>query len=155
MAVQDLLEALAPVFEVLPELDLTRPEEARARLEERFPPGGEPVTRIRALVEQGVAEGWLCDREAGGARFSRVAKPSEATAGFSVDAVELGGPGVWHRHTSGEVNLCFARDPGAAFDGQAEGWVVFGQGSDHVPTVTGGKMLLLYFLPGGRIDWKR
>ncbi|RMG89073.1 MAG: DUF4863 family protein, partial [Candidatus Dadabacteria bacterium] len=39
--------------------------------------------------------------------------------------------------------------------GQAEGWVVFGEGSDHVPTVTGGTMLLLYFLPGGRIDWKR
>ncbi len=155
MGTQDLLRALEPVFDVLAGLDLSRPDEARERLAAAFPPDGEMVRRLRALVQAGVAEGWLCDREAGGARFSRVAKPGEATRGFSVDAVELSGPGVWHRHTAGEVNLCFALDPEAAFDGFAEGWVVFGEGSDHVPTVSGGRMLLLYFLPGGRIDWKR
>ena len=155
MAVQDLLDALAPVFDVLKGLDLSRPEEARARLEEALPADGEVVSSLRDLFQEGVAAGWLCDRQAGGARFSRVAKPSEATGGFSVDAVELSGPGVWHRHTGGEVNLCFAKDPGATFDGHGEGWVVFGEGSDHVPTVSGGTMQILYFLPGGRIEWKR
>ncbi len=155
MALQDLLRTLAPVFEVLEGLDLSKPEEARERLEEAFPPDGEWATRVRELFQAGVADGWLCDRQAGTARFSRVAKPGEATRGFSVDAVELSGRGVWHRHTAGEVNLCFPADPGATFDGHEGGWVVFGEGSDHVPTVEGGTMRLLYFLPGGRIEWKR
>ncbi|NOY44335.1 MAG: DUF4863 family protein [Deltaproteobacteria bacterium] len=155
MGIQELLTALEPVFDALTGLDLSRPDEAREHLAAAFPTDGEVVGRLRALVEAGVAEGWLCDQEAGSARFSRVAKPGEATRGFSVDAVELSGPGVWHRHPAGEVNLCFAAGSDAVFDGFSEGWVVFGKGSEHVPTVSGGRMLLLYFLPGGRIDWKR
>ena len=73
----------------------------------------------------------------------------------SIDAVRLSGPGVWHRHTSGEVDLCFASGDEPRFDGQAEGWVVFSPGSDHVPTVEGGTMDILYFIPGGQLQWKR
>ena len=40
------------------------------------------------------------------------------------------------------------------FDGNAPGWVVYGRGSAHVPTVTGGEMLILYFLPGGAIEFE-
>lgn len=154
MSKSDLMTALAPVLEHLPTLDLADPDGTRASLGRAFPPDGPVVTRLGELFRTGVAEGWLCDKEIGGARLSRVAKPSEETAQFSIDAVQLGGPGAWHRHTTGEVDLCFAAEGDPRFDGQPEGWVVFGSGSAHVPTVTGGVMNILYFLPDGAIDWK-
>jgi hypothetical protein len=62
-------------------------------------------------------------------------------------------PGPRHKHPRGEVNLSFALEGAPRFDGQPEGWVVFPPGSEHVPTVTGGRMLIAYFLPGGAIEW--
>ena len=53
----------------------------------------------------------------------------------------------------GEVNLCFAVDGEPRFDGQAEGWVTFAPDSQHVPTVSDGRMLIVYFLPGGEVEW--
>lgn len=150
-----LLTALEPVLRHLATLDLTAPDGAAASLEAAFPRGSAAVERLGELFRTGVAEGWLCDREAGGARFSRLAKAAEETYGFSIDAVQLSGPGVWHRHTTGEVDLCFAEKGEARFDGRPEGWVAFGAGSDHVPTVTGGTMNIFYFLPGGALEWKR
>jgi hypothetical protein len=155
MSVETLLQTLQPVFETLAELDLTDAGAARAELSRRFPLDSALVREARELFDRGVEEGWLCGHEAGGARFSRVAKTGDASGGFSVDAVQLSGPGPGHRHTNGEVDLCFARDGEPRFDGQPEGWVVFGAASEHVPTVTGGTMDILYFLPGGAIEWRR
>ena len=42
---------------------------------------------------------------------------------------------------------------GAAFDGQGAGWKVSEAGSAHRPTVTGGQALVLYMLPGGKIEF--
>ena len=105
-------------------------------------------------AREGVAEGWLCNREQGGVRFSRPVKPSPATHGYSVDAVVMDRvAGPKHTHTNGEVNLCFTEDGAAEFCGHPEGWVVFPPGSTHVPRVDGGRMLILYFLPGGAIQF--
>ena len=60
-------------------------------------------------------------------------------------------PGPGHEHPAGEFDLCFAVDAGARFDDRPEGWTVYPPGSWHVPTVTGGRMDILYFLPGGKI----
>lgn len=155
MSKSALMAALEPVLEHLAGLDLADADAARASLEKAFPHAGSAATRLGELFRAGVAEGWLCDKEAGSARFSRIAKPSEETRQFSIDAVQLSGPGVWHRHTTGEADLCFAADGDPRFDGHPEGWVVFGSGSDHVPTVTGGTMNIFYFLPGGAMEWKR
>lgn len=155
MSANLLLDTLKPILDHLGTLDLTDPEAARESLTSAFPLDSPPVVKARELFRRGVDEGWLCDREAGGARFSRLAKASAETRDFSIDAVRLAGPGVWHRHTGGEIDLCFAEEGGARFDGRPEGWVVFGPGSDHVPTVTGGGMDILYFLPGGAMEWKR
>ncbi len=155
MSVETLLQTLQPVFEALKDLDLTDAAAARVNLAETFPPDSAVVREARELFTRGLEEGWLCDREAGGARFSRVVKTGDATGGYSVDAVQLSGPGPGHRHTKGEVDLCFAREGDPRFDGHPEGWVVFGADSEHVPTVTGGTMDILYFLPGGVIEWKR
>ncbi len=155
MAVDRFLAALEPILEHLGGLDPNDPAAAGASLAKAFPVSSSAVAGIRKLFTQGVEEGWLCQQAAGTARFSRVAKASEATRGYSVDAVQLSGRGVWHRHTAGEIDLCFAHGPEARFDGHPEGWVVLGPGTDHVPEVTGGTMDILYFLPGGALEWKR
>ncbi len=67
--------------------------ELSAYLDAEFAPQGEVFSELEALCRQGVAEGWLCAREAGGIKFGRPAKPSDRTHGFSVDVVEV------HRHS--------------------------------------------------------
>ena len=41
------------------------------------------------------------------------------------------------------------------FDGHGPGWLVYPPNSRHVPTVTGGRMLIAYFLPAGEIVFDR
>ena len=154
MSVSEFTASLEPIFAFLRDLSIDDAGAAEKALQKAFPADGPVVKGVRKLFEQGVREGWLCDKEAGTARVFRVAKASEATQGFSVDAVRLAGPGVWHRHTTGEIDLCFAQEGTARFDGKPEGWVVFAPGSAHVPTASGGTMDIVYFLPGGQLAWK-
>lgn len=149
-----LLQALEPVLDFLDTVNLGSPSLVEL-LTDQFPVEGDVVSAIRAASEAGLAAGWLCDRAAGGARFSRVAKASPETFGLSVDAVLSGGPGVEHTHPRGEVNLCLVMDGAPRFDGHGEGWAVYEPGSRHRPDVEGGTMLLLYLLPGGAIEWHR
>ena len=41
----------------------------------------------------------------------------------------------------------------AKFDGHGAGWLVYPPDSAHRPTVTGGRALILYLLPEGKIEW--
>jgi hypothetical protein len=41
----------------------------------------------------------------------------------------------------------------ATFDGRGAGWLVYGPGSAHSPTVSGGKAVVLYLLPTGKIEF--
>lgn len=43
----------------------------------------------------------------------------------------------------------------ARFDGRPAGWCVYGPGSAHRPTVSGGRALVLYLLPQGQIQFTR
>jgi hypothetical protein len=105
---------------------------------------------------QGVAEGWLCDREAGGIRYGRVFKPSEDLHGFSVDVVDMDDVvGPHHSHPQGEIDLVMPLEGDARFDDHPAGWVVYSAGSAHRPTVSGGRALVLYLLPGGSIEFSR
>ncbi len=109
---------------------------------------------MRAAVRTGQAEGWICNRENGGIRFSRPVKPSPATHDFACDAVLMNRvAGPKHTHPNGEINLCFADEGDPRFCGNAEGWVVFRRQSTHVPRVEDGTMSILYFLPGGAIEF--
>jgi hypothetical protein len=154
---KELLEqALAPVFAVLRGAEPNEGAALAKRLTQELPMNGATIGIVRTAAETGVKEGWLCDRENAGVRFSRPFKPSDATADYSVDAVvmdRLAGPR--HTHTNGEINLCFTQEGDAKFCGHREGWVVFPRGSTHVPVVEDGRMLILYFLPGGAIDFKK
>ena len=120
------------------------------------PPGSPLFENIRAACEAGVDAGWLCAREADGVRFGRAIKPGPQTAGFSVDVVLMDAvEGPHHSHPNGEIDMIMPIDGAAEFDGKPAGWLVYGPGSAHSPTVTGGCALVLYLLPGGAIEFSR
>ena len=118
--------------------------------------GSETLSALRTECEEGVRDGWLCDKSHAGIRYGRPFEPSPELSGFSVDVVEMQDiEGPHHEHPNGEIDLILPLDPGARFDGRGEGWMVYGPGSAHHPTVTGGKALVLYLLPEGAIKFTR
>jgi hypothetical protein len=125
-------------------------------LNENFPPGGEAFDDLAELCRQGVDEGWLCDREQGGIKFGRIIKPGPDTCGFSVDVVEMSDiRGPYHGHPNGEIDMVIPVSTGAEFDGQGQGWLVYAPESEHYPTVSAGRAIVLYLLPDGAIDFTR
>lgn len=148
---EDLLAALAPVSAFVRTLDLQDPPRAVAALRERFPLEGDELTRVRALLREGVEARWVADRENEGIRFSRLQKAGDD--GLSIDVVHMDKPGPGHTHPNGEVDLCFAVSGAPKFDGNEPGWTVYPPGSWHVPTVEGGVMDIVYFLPNGAIEF--
>ena len=135
-----------------------RPLDARLRdwLNAEHGPGTASFVALRAACLAGVEAGWMCAREAGGIRYGRVEKPSEALHRFSVDVVDMRDVvGPHHVHPDGEVDLVMPLEGDARFDGHGAGWVVYPPGSAHHPTVTGGRALVLYLLPEGRIEFTR
>ena len=121
-----------------------------------FPVQGDTVRAIEAACRIGIAQGWMCSREHAGIRYGRVIKPGHGTHEFSVDVVEMSNvSGGHHRHPNGEIDLVMPVDASARFDGHGAGWVVYGPDSAHVPTVSGGKALVLYLLPQGAIEFTK
>ena len=147
----ELLEILAEIAPTIDGIDLSAPD-AASRLEAAHPFESPGMRRIRELCVHGVDHGWLVPRVASpSVRFGRLAKDLN---GYAVDCVLMTGPALGHTHPRGEINIGFAwegEDP--RFDGLPQGWVVYPPGSHHVPTVTGGTMLFVYFLPGGEVVW--
>ena len=149
------LELESALAALVPDVDAAAaetPEAAMARLNEQHPFDGPAVSRIFELCNEGLAAGWLTPRSAGASvQFGRLERDM---GGYAVDAVVMdNAAGLGHTHTRGEFNMCFALEGEPRFDGHPPGWVVFGVESHHVPTVTGGKMLFLYFTPGGDVVW--
>jgi len=146
----ELISAIAPILSFLKGKEIT-PALALI-LEEKFPSGSELLTTIKDLTLRGVAEDIFCTRGHPSLRFGRLLKPSEENS-FSVDIVDMSCKGPGHTHPVGEVDLCFPVDPEALFDGSNKSWVVYGKNSWHEPTVTKGRMIVLYFLPNGSIQF--
>ena len=145
--------SLSPLLSFVGGLDLTAPGEARAALNTAFPMDGDWVAALRTTLVAAAEAGEVCNRGAPPVRWSRVFRAGDESAGLSADAVWMNGPGPRHEHPNGEVDLCFSLEGDPRFDGEPEGWVVYGPGSRHVPTVSGGDMLILYLLPGGAIEF--
>ena len=123
-------------------------------LNSAFPPDGPDCRALFDACQTAIAAGWMCSRESGGIRFGRVIKPGPDTHGFSVDVVDMQPvAGPHHRHPNGEIDLIMPLEPGAKFDGRDAGWLVYGAGSAHRPTVTQGRALVLYLLPAGAIEF--
>jgi hypothetical protein len=134
----------------------TRPldEALQQALNAQYPAGGETFRLVQATCLAAIDEGWMCEREGGGIRFGRVHRPSPALSDFSVDVVDMTdvvGPN--HIHPKGEIDLVMPVEARATFDGHGAGWLVYGPESEHPPTVTGGRSLVLYLLPDGAIQF--
>lgn len=129
-------------------------ESLAQRLNERFPADGTLFRELKSLCRDGEAQGWLMAREAGGIRYGRAVRPGDAAGRFSVDVVRMKDVrGPHHVHTLGEIGAVMAIDGTPRFDDFPEGWYVYGPGSDHYPTVSGGDAYVLYLLPDGAIEF--
>jgi hypothetical protein len=148
-----MLETFRPLLEAAHGLDLGKPAEARAELTRRFDPGSPRAAALRTALLQLYAEGKIAQNGALPVRWGRASKATPETLEQSIDVVVMNGPGPLHRHPLGEVNYCVAIDGQPRFDGQEPGWVVFPPESRHVPTVSGGTMLIVYLLPKGQIEF--
>jgi hypothetical protein len=146
------IEVFQPVLAVVAGVDAADPQ-AHEKLNKALPLDGETMSAVVRFLEQGVRDGSLVPRAAGGVRFGRVTKATEHTHGLSIDVVDMNGTGPGHLHPNGEFDLSVALEGSPTFDGQAPGWFVMAPGSWHVPTVAGGRMAIVYFLPGGEIQF--
>lgn len=116
----------------------------------------EPYRNLLALLRTGIEEGWACYAEIDGPdyRRGRIASAAPETHGFSVESGMLKDVlGNYHRHPRGEINMIGPVDPDGRFCGSGAGWKVFGPDTRHYPTVTGGKVTMLFFLPDGEIEY--
>jgi len=126
----------------------------QADLNLNFPPGGVAFEQIRAACHAGIAAGWLCAQGDAKRRFGRIFEAGEATHGFSVDVVDITDlVGNHHRHPTGEIDMIMPVTAEARFDDKGAGWLVYPPDSAHRPTVSGGRALILYLLPEGKIEW--
>jgi len=122
------------------------------QLNREWPAEGETVRSIATACQAAIAAGWMCRNENDGIRWGRVIRAGEATHGFSVDVVDMNDViGPHHEHPQGEIDLVMPIDDAARFDGRGAGWKVYGPGSAHRPTVSGGRALVMYLLPQGAI----
>lgn len=147
-----LLTTLVPICSAINGLDLAD-NDVETTLTRLFPPTGHTISHIGQQLNAAFAAGWLCPKENMGVKFGRVAKATPHTFNLSIDAVEMNGAGAPHTHPNGEVSLCFPLEGTPTFESHTDGWVVMAPGSRHVPAVTGGRMLIIYFLPGGEMKW--
>lgn len=148
-----MLETFRPLLDAARDLDLSDPQAAEARLAQLFDPAGEGARALNARLRELLDAGEIANRGELPVRYGRVAKATDDTDGFSIDVVDMTGPGPEHRHPNGEIDYCVALDGAPTFDGRSDGWVVYPAGSVHVPTVAGGRMLIVYLLPGGAMEF--
>ncbi|MGP1679437.1 MAG: 4-hydroxylaminobenzoate lyase [Burkholderiales bacterium] len=120
----------------------------------KFPPESAAFQAVNRACHEGITAGWLCREGDAKRRYGRIFEPGEATHGFSVDVVDITDlVGNHHRHPTGEIDMIMPVTPKARFDDIGAGWLVYPPGSGHRPTVTGGRALILYLLPEGKIEW--
>ncbi|WP_193175091.1 DUF4863 family protein [Oricola nitratireducens] len=152
MSKQQFLETVTTIADRIGERPLD--EKLAAFLNTEFPVDGAVFGDLKTLCAEGEAEGWLMAREAGGIKFGRAVKPGAEARSFSVDVVRMKDvKGPHHVHTTGEIGAIMTISGEPKFDGLAEGWYVYGPGSDHHPTVEGGDAYVLYLLPDGAIEF--
>jgi hypothetical protein len=148
-----MIEVFRPLLEAASGLDLTDTTKARQELERRLDPKSEPAQELAAQLLELSRQGKIANRGEMPVKWGRVAKATPETLEQSIDVVVMNGAGPRHRHPSGEVNFCIAVEGEPKFEGQPAGWVVMPPESTHVPTVTGGTMLIVYLLPRGEMEF--
>jgi hypothetical protein len=148
-----MIDTFRPLIDAARGIDLSKPATAREELRQRFDPASAAARALNAALRDLLDQGRIAERGAMPVKFGRVAKATPATDDFSIDVVHMDGAGPHHRHPRGEVNYCIALEGEPRFDGHPAGWVVMPPDSAHVPTVSGGRMLIVYLLPQGQIEF--
>jgi 2-hydroxylaminobenzoate mutase len=150
-------EALAIIHRILEYIgDRSFDIELEFQLNRRFGRFSGVYETLAKLLLAGLDEGWVANTPTGaGYNRGRIAEPTRETAGMSVESAVLQNlRGQYHCHTRGEIDMVIPIDGDGKFCGHGAGWVVYPPGSEHFPTVTGGKALMLFFLPNGEIEYK-
>ena len=148
-----MIETFRPLIDAARDLDLSDPAAAEAELQRRFDPTGPQAAALVEQLKGLLEEGRIAERGELPVKFGRVSKAVPETDDHSIDVVLMNGPGPLHRHPQGEIDFCIPMDGSPTFDGRPAGWVVYGPGSEHVPTVADGTMLIVYLLPTGAIEF--
>lgn len=149
MTKEALISAFEPLISAVLATDLSAPD-AAARITAAGDWGP-----LADAVRAAHAAGWLTPRTSPeGIGFGRLIKPTDHPSGASVDVVDMADvAGAPHTHPTGEVSLCVPLAGSPHFEGSTGGIVVMPPGSRHVPTTTGGRMVIAYVLPGGAMVW--
>jgi hypothetical protein len=154
MTLERFRDLITPITKQIQGLPLDK--QLEARLNNQFAASGKVFQSVVNACNDAIKAGWMCNREAAGIKYGRVIKPGAETHGFSVDVVEMDNiKGPHHRHTNGEIDMIMPLNGNAKFDGHGAGWLVYGPGSAHYPTVSEGKAIVLYLLPDGAIEFTK
>ena len=119
-------------------------------LSHRFPLSSTHIQQFKEWCVQNIENGSIRMRGPNSLRFGNLLKGK-----MRIDIVDMSGVGPGHTHPNGEINLSFSTENvgsgSTSFDGQSEGWLVKVPNSWHKPTVSNGRMIIVYFLPKGAI----
>ena len=149
------IETFAPILSFLQ--TQTVDTQLQYTLSKRFPLSSNLVQSIKSWCLTSVHDGSIRMRGPKSLRFGNLLHQKKNDYGFRIDIVDMTGVGPGHIHPLGEINLCFATEHTEAgstsFDGVSEGWVVKQPESWHKPTVRNGRMVIVYFLPKGKVQF--
>lgn len=142
-------------------------KDLEATLNRDYGPGNTYYDDFCRLIRQALEndEGWVAVDEIDGPKYrrTRISPPSELNRHFSITTVYMDSQeeyrGQYHLHPYGELNCVVQLDSSAELMGmsgwQGSGWTSPGPGTHHYPEVRGGALVALFFLPAGRISYKR
>ena len=147
-----MIDTFLPLCHAAAELDLSA-KDASAQLNQRFSYESEEGQAFVDAFKALHAAGDVADRGELPVKWGRVSKATEETLGFSLDVVEMTGAGPDHVHPTGEASFCVPLEGEPEFEGTRAGWHVLPPGSRHIPLVTGGRMLIVYLLPNGEMEF--
>ena len=147
-----MIDTFLPLCRAAAEIDLGA-EDASALLNERFGYESEEGQAFVEAFKALHASGEVADRGELPVEWGRVSKATEETLGFSLDVVHMNGAGPEHVHPTGEASFCVPLEGDPEFEGTRSGWHVLSPGSRHIPEVTGGRMLIVYLLPNGEMEF--
>ena len=149
------IETFAPILSFLQ--NQTVDTQLQYTLSQKYPLSSTLIQDIKAWCLTGINDGSIRMRGPKSLRFGNLLHQKRNDYGFRIDIVDMTGVGPGHVHPLGEINLCFTTDRtdtgSTSFDGISEGWVVKQPGSWHKPTVRHGRMVIVYFLPKGKVQF--
>jgi hypothetical protein len=148
-----VIDTFRPLLDAARGLDVSDPAAAEATLQERFDPMGEKGKALSAKLLEMLEAGEIANRGELPMTYGRVSKACPESDNFTIDVVRMNGAGPKHRHPKGEINYAVRIAGEPTFDGRQPGWIVFSEGSEHVPTTAGGDMLIVYLLPEGAFEF--